>query len=172
MRRAIFLDRDGVLNRKAKPHHYICEVKDLVLLPGCGEAVARLNRAGWVVIVVTNQRGVSRGHLDHGALQEIHRKLRQLLGEGGGRIDGLHYCPCGDEATCACRKPSPEMLLRGAERFDVDLKASWMVGDSPSDIEAGRRAGCRTLFIGDAPQADADAWAPSLPKAVDLILAP
>ena len=141
-RSAVFLDRDGTLNRPAGPDRYITEVGELVLLGGAAAAVDLLRGAGFAVVVVSNQRGVARGLMSTQRLAEIDGRLRQLI-----PIDAAYYCPHGHDAGCDCRKPAPGMLLRAAAEHNLDLARSWMVGDAATDIEAGQRAGCRTRRV-------------------------
>ena len=150
-RPAVFLDRDGTMIGEVD---YLRSVEQLRLLPGVAGAVRRLNEAGFAVVVTTNQSGVARGLLTEGDLDRIHEQLRQRLVRRGARLDGLYYCPHHPEAKvaryrreCGCRKPSPEMLQRAAAELDLDLKQSFAVGDSERDVEAGRRAGCRTVLV-------------------------
>jgi D-glycero-D-manno-heptose 1,7-bisphosphate phosphatase len=150
-RAAVFLDRDGTLNREVD---YLSHPSELELLPGAAEAVAKLNRAGWAVIVVTNQSGIARGKLDEPMLSRIHAQLDTLLAEHGAHIDAYYACPHHPDhgeppyrATCACRKPLPGMLLSAAEEHQLDLKASWMVGDSLRDVQAGEAAETRSILV-------------------------
>jgi len=180
MTRAVFLDRDGVINRKAPEGQYITRWEDFQLLPGVVEGIAELNRAGMRVIVVTNQRCVAKGLLSETELNGLHAKMSEELAHAGARIDAIFYCPHGLDAACDCRKPAPGMLLAAARRHDLDLAASWMIGDSASDIQAGRAAGCRTIQVlensstetgnGPMPTVDAEIIAASLTDAVHQIL--
>lgn len=142
-RRAAFLDRDGVLNRRAAPSDYVKSPGEFVWLPGAREGVLRLNREGWLVLVVTNQRGIARGLMSEQDLEAIHAKAQRELREIGARVDGFYHCPHGDEDACACRKPEPGLILRAARDFHVDLGASFLIGDDDRDSEAARRAGVR-----------------------------
>lgn len=155
--RAVFLDRDGTINRYVG---FLRNLDDLELLPGAAEAIGRINASGCLAIVVTNQPVIARGEVSVPALDEIHNKLETLLGQQGVYLDAIFYCPHhphkGFEGEipelkidCACRKPKPGLLLQAAERFNIDLSRSWMIGDSESDIRAGQAAGCRTALIGD-----------------------
>lgn len=155
--RAVFLDRDGTINRYVG---FLRNLDDLELLPGAAEAIGRINASGCLAIVVTNQPVIARGEVSVPALDEIHNKLETLLGQQGVYLDAIFYCPHhphkGFEGEipelkidCACRKPKPGLLLQAAERFNIDLSRSWMIGDSESDIRAGQAAGCRTALIGE-----------------------
>ena len=112
------------------------------------EAIARLNRAGYLVIVITNQSGLNRGYFDLATLDAIHSKLRRTVEAGGGRIDDIFYCPHRPDENCSCRKPEIGMGLAAMARYGIDPSRSWMVGDSDSDMEFGRRLGCRTFRVG------------------------
>jgi histidinol-phosphate phosphatase family protein len=169
MKRAVFLDRDGVINRGAGEGNYITRWEDFEFLPGAAQAIASLAQAGWAVIVVSNQRGVAKGLLSIAELETIHQRMLGELAKAGAGLDGIYYCPHEIEPACECRKPAPGMLLRAAREHQIDIAASWMVGDSETDMEAGRRAGCRTLRItGGAPMLDGSA--PSLLDAARRIL--
>lgn len=145
MNRAIFLDRDGVINRKAPDGEYIASRRELVLLPKVLLAVRELHAAGFLVFIATNQRGIARQRVNAEELESIHYHLLQLFSAAGAPITKIYVCP--HEGGCECRKPAPGMLLRAAKEYAIDLRASWFVGDSASDVEAGKRAGCRTTLI-------------------------
>jgi len=187
--RAVFLDRDNTI---ISDPGYLSDPDAVRLLPGAAEAIRRLNQAGYVVVVATNQSGVARGRITEQQLAAIHQRLREMLLEQGARIDALYYCPYlpGVDATVPrfrkdspLRKPEPGMLLRAAEEMDLALAASWMIGDSARDVTAGRRAGCRTILVrqsgaGQTSGAMAedgcqpDFAAASLGEAVDIVLSP
>lgn len=149
MNSAVFLDRDGVINRKAIEGEYITSWEEMELLPGVAEGIALLNRAGFCVIVVTNQRCVAKGLISETDLQDMHTRMREVLARDGAVIDAIYYCPHDLESQCRCRKPAPGMLLEAAKSRSIDLASSWMIGDSDSDIEAGKGAGCRTIRLLD-----------------------
>ncbi|MCH3958710.1 MAG: HAD family hydrolase, partial [Selenomonas sp.] len=128
------------------------------LLPGVAESIREFNAAGFLVIVVTNQPVVARGEVSFTGLEDIHKKMETLLGQQGAYVDGIYVCPhhpdrgfAGEiselKIDCDCRKPKPGLILRAAEDFNIDLAASWMVGDSARDIECGRNAGCHTALL-------------------------
>ena len=144
-RRAVFLDRDGVLS--VEGGEYVTSAEKLRLLPGAGESVARLNAAGLAVFVFTNQAGVGRGCMTQQALDEIHERLKREVAKERGTIEAIYACPHAPESGCACRKPKPGMLLQAASKHDIDLTRSFAVGDSPRDIAAGHAAGCRTILV-------------------------
>jgi D,D-heptose 1,7-bisphosphate phosphatase len=180
-RRAVFLDRDGVL---VADMHHLRRADQLRLLPGVPEALVQLREAGWALVVATNQSVVARGWLSEEGLGRVHGALIDMLRERGAMLDRIYYCPHHPDGevpeyrgACSCRKPNPGMLLRAAEELDLELADSVMVGDAPSDIEAGRRAGCRSVLIsrgavanGPAP-IDADYVAPDLRHAAAWIVA-
>lgn len=170
MKKAIFLDRDGVLNEVLSERvKFVNRPEQLYLLEGAAEAVAEFTRAGFEVFVVTNQGGVGLGFLKEKDLHRIHEKLHDLIVEKGGEIKETAYCPHKPKAGCDCRKPNPGMILKLAEKYDIDLAKSVMVGDHERDIEAGKKAGCKTVFIGTGSTC-ADLQAGSLFEAVKLIL--
>ncbi|GAB4252293.1 MAG: D-glycero-beta-D-manno-heptose 1,7-bisphosphate 7-phosphatase [Acidobacteriota bacterium] len=151
VRPGIFVDRDGTLIREVG---YLRAAEDVELLPGAAAAVRRANTLGIPVLLVTNQSAVARGWLTEAELAAIHEHLIGLLRLEGARLDGLYYCPHHPEGVvaeyrtaCACRKPSPGLLLRAARDFRLDLSASVMIGDKLIDVEAGRRAGTRTVLV-------------------------
>jgi len=148
---AVFLDRDGTLNEDTG---YVRRAEDVKLLTGSGEAVKLLNDAGFKVILVTNQSGVARGLMTTDDVDAVNQRLAELLAESDAHIDGIYYCPHLPDGSvpefsieCDCRKPRPGLLLKAAAEMDVDLAASFMVGDSPRDIEAGKAAGTATILI-------------------------
>ncbi len=147
MSKAVFLDRDGVINRKPPEGDYVTRWEDFHILPGVVEGVALLNRAGFTVIVVTNQRCIAKGLVTVVELENIHQRMAELLAGSGAIIDGAFYCPHEIEPVCECRKPAPGMLLSAARLHGIDLSASWMIGDSDIDIRAGRNAGCKTVLL-------------------------
>ena len=142
---AVFLDRDGVINRAIVRHgspHPPASSEDLEILPQVPEALRALKSLGYVLIVVTNQPDVARGAATRESVNGIHERLRGALD-----LDAILACYHDDADDCACRKPRPGLLLQAAGEFGIDLSASFMVGDRWRDVEAGRRAGCRTFFI-------------------------
>lgn len=171
-RRAVFLDRDGVINRAIVQNgnpHPPSGLDELEILPGVPEALARLRAAGFRLIVVTNQPDVARGKQTRKAVETIHKALQSQL-----PLDEFRVCYHDDADGCACRKPAPGMLLDAAKAVDLDLAKSFMVGDRWRDIEAGRRAGCTTILIdyhyAEIERSHPHARVSSLPEAVDWIL--
>jgi len=147
MNRAVFLDRDGVINRKPPEGQYVTRWEEMQFLPEVPEAIALLARAGYCVFVVSNQRCVAKGLLTQGELESIHQRMCQELADAGAVITKAYYCPHEKQPPCSCRKPAPGMLLTAAQTHELDLASSWMIGDSDIDVEAGRSAGCKTVRI-------------------------
>jgi D-glycero-D-manno-heptose 1,7-bisphosphate phosphatase len=168
---AVFLDRDGVINRPPPDGLYIASPDDFILLPGVVEAICRLNHSGFRVFVVTNQRGIARGLVSAQIVEEIHAWLQQAVCDSGGSIDHIYVCPHDAPDGCACRKPKPGMLQQAARVYSLHLASCWMVGDKASDIAAGRAAGCRTVLMSGSRDTTADFSAANLAAAVDYILA-
>jgi D-glycero-D-manno-heptose 1,7-bisphosphate phosphatase len=143
----VFFDRDGIVNRAPVETRYVERWSDFHLLPGFVDALRVVREKGYEAIIVTNQKGVGTGRMDMKALLEIHENLVKELGQKGlGLLDILVSTDTHDSAPR--RKPNPGMLLEAAEKHRIDLKKSWMVGDNKKDVDAGRRAGCKTVFIG------------------------
>jgi len=173
MKRAAFLDRDGVINRKPKEGQYVTRWEEMQFLPGVAEGIALLIGAGFCVIVASNQRCVAKGLLTVRELDLIHQRMCQELAAAGAVITEVYYCPHETQPPCSCRKPAPGMLLSAARAHEIDLTASWMIGDSDIDVEAGKNAGCRTARILKSDQiasGSADVLAQSLLLAVHQIL--
>lgn len=166
--RIVFLDRDGVINRKAPPHEYVKSWAEFEFLPGVPEAIRRLNQGGYTVLVVTNQRGIARGMMSREDVDRLHRHMCLELEAAGAHIGGIFVCP-HETGTCGCRKPEVGLFLQAERRYRVDKCKSWTVGDSGSDILAGRRYGVRTILIGDG-KFDQDDTAVDLSGAADIIL--
>jgi D-glycero-D-manno-heptose 1,7-bisphosphate phosphatase len=147
--------------------------EDMHFLPDVHKCIALLNRAGFKVIVVTNQRCVAKGLLTSQGLDAIHREMCRWLAAKRARVEGVYYCPHEKQPPCGCRKPAPGMLLAAARAHQIDLSASWMIGDSEVDVEAGRNAGCKTvrLLTNSQPmESNADVVARSLLEAIRQIL--
>jgi D-glycero-D-manno-heptose 1,7-bisphosphate phosphatase len=173
MKKAVFLDRDGVINRKAPEGQYVTRWEDMKFLPGSLEAVRLLNAAGFFVVVVTNQRCVAKGLITPQQLESLHARMILEFQSAGATIDAVFYCPHDHQPPCACRKPQPGMLLDAAREHNIKLDASWMIGDSEHDVQAGRTAGCNTARIvadEQSTQAHADIVAKSLLDATHKIL--
>lgn len=150
MKRAVFVDRDGTINEERE---YLYRTDDFAFIPGAPQAIRLLNEAGYLVIVVSNQSGVARGYYTEEDVHLLHRHIAAQLEPFGARVDAWYYCPHhpsgrGSYALpCRCRKPLPGMLLEAAGRFDIDLEASFMVGDKLVDVQAGAAAGCRPILV-------------------------
>lgn len=143
-RRAVFFDRDGTLIYDAG---YLKDPQQVRLLPGVGRALATLKEHGFLLVLVSNQSGIGRGLVTVEQAEQVHSQVVSDLAEYGIQLDAVFYCPHAPEEQCSCRKPSPGMLLRAAGELDLDLARSFMIGDKASDIEAGKRAGCRTILL-------------------------
>jgi len=153
--KAIFLDRDGTINRYIG---FLRKTEEFELLSNAAEAIKLINNSGYLVVVVTNQPVIARGEVTWEGLEDIHNKMETKLGMQGAYLDGIYFCPHhphkGYEGEmvelkfeCDCRKPKPGMLIKAAQDLNIDLERSWMIGDSDSDVEAGKAAGCKTIKI-------------------------
>ena len=158
--KAIFLDRDGTINKYVG---FLRNIDEFELLDGAAEAIRKINESGYLAIVVTNQPVIARGEVSFDELEEIHNKMETLLGKEGAYLDAIYYRPHhphkgydGErpelKIDCDCRKPKPGMLLKAASDFNIDLSQSWMVGDGENDIKAGINAGCKTALIGNGKE--------------------
>jgi len=173
MKKAAFLDRDGVINKKAPEGQYITRWEELQFLPGVAEAIALLTQANFCVLVVSNQRCVSKGLLSVSDLESMHARMCRQLAQKGATVTKVYYCPHDNQPPCECRKPAPGLLLTAAREHEIDLNQSWMIGDSDVDVQAGRRAGCKTVLIsnGDLPgKSPADLQARTLLDAAHRVL--
>jgi histidinol-phosphate phosphatase family protein len=142
--RAVFIDRDGTIARDVP---YCSRPEDFEMFAGVPEAIRTLNRNGFKVVVITNQSGVARGYFTEETLGRIHDKMLADLQREGARIDGIYYCPHHPDENCECRKPGTALLRLAGRDLDIDMGRSYMIGDMVQDIEAGRAAGCRTIFV-------------------------
>jgi D-glycero-D-manno-heptose 1,7-bisphosphate phosphatase len=143
--RLVIIDRDGTINEDRDD--YVKSLDEWVPLPGALEAIARLNHAGWQVVVATNQSGLGRGLFDMAALNAMHARMHHLLMQLGGRIEAVFFCPHTPDDQCGCRKPQPGLFAAIADRFKVDLRGVPMVGDMPRDLLAGVAVGCRPHLV-------------------------
>lgn len=184
-RKAIFLDRDGVINKQVNHLH---KWEDFELLENTEEAILKINHSEFLAIVVTNQSVIARNLCSIEELENIHKKMESLLGKKGAKLDQIFYCPhhpdFGDpdenpefKIPCQCRKPHIGMIEQAVKQFNIDLSASFIIGDSPSDIECGKRAGLTTIAVRTGhgcqdPQANPDYFVENLYEAVQVILNP
>lgn len=159
MNKAIFLDRDGVVNYDVR---YCHEPEKIELKPGFVEGLKALHQEGFLAIVITNQGGIALGMYEADAVHACHARIQELLASSGEKIDGFYFCPHHQKVNgdCSCRKPRPGMLFKAARDFDIDITASFMVGDRISDLEAGKNAGCKQGFL-----VDSFYWESHAPKA-------
>ncbi len=148
-RPTVFLDRDGVLNRKPARAEYVQRPSEFEWLPGALEALKELNEAGFRVLVFTNQAGIARGAMTEGDLEAVHRKMLDEAEAFGGRIDAVYHCPHGWDDGCDCRKPSPGMLFRAQREHDLDLTRITFIGDDERDAEAAVAAGCKPVLVSE-----------------------
>ena len=176
--KAVFLDRDGTLNK------YVGFLKDIAqfeLIDGVVDAIKLINESGYLAIVVSNQPVVARGEFTFDQLQNIHNKLETLLCAEGAYLDAIYYCPhhpdkgyVGEisqlKINCNCRKPKPGMLIKASKDFNIDFRNSWMIGDSETDIKAGKTAGCKTVLIGKSGNYGQDLTVGNLLEAIKEIL--
>lgn len=163
----IFFDRDGIVNVSPGPG-YVERVEDFHLIPAFFDALRIALDRGYAAAIVTNQRGVGRGLMTEQTLHDIHNVLRAAIQDAGLSLLDIYYCTANDNAH-PDRKPNPGMLLTAAQDHDLDLSRSWMIGDNEKDVIAGRRAGCRTVFVGDADrETTADHRVVSMPELVEF----
>jgi len=174
MKRAVFIDRDGTINEEKE---YLYRTDDFAFIPGAPQAIRRLNEAGFLVIIVTNQSGVARGYYTEEDVHLLHRHIAAQLEQSGARVDAWYYCPHhpsgrGSYALpCRCRKPLPGMLQEAAGRFDIDLEASVMIGDKLADVQAGTAAGCRPILVRTGYGAEEERRCPDGTEVFDDLLA-
>lgn len=174
MKRAIFLDRDGTIN---KEKDYLYRIEDFEFVPGTPEAIRMLNEAGLLVVVITNQSGVARGYYTEDDVEILHRHIARELEASGARVDAWFYCPHHPAGKgsyslpCHCRKPLPGMLLDAACRLDIDMESSLMIGDKRADIEAAIAAGCRPVLVRSGYGAAEEAHLPAGVDVYDNLLA-
>ncbi len=145
--KTIFLDRDGVINRNPPNKGYVRKWAEFTFIPNARKAIRELTESGYRIIVVTNQAGIGRGLYSEQSLTDIHSRMIAEISKTGGTIDAVYYCPHHPEAGCECRKPKPGMLIRAAREHNIELSNAYLIGDVPTDIEAGQRAGTTTLLV-------------------------
>jgi len=192
MNRAVFLDRDGVINELVYyPDHGIVDSpftpEQFKLFPWVGKSIKKLSKGGYKVIIVSNQPGIAKGYLSREGFEQIRGKMLSELKDQGAFIDGEYYCFHHPEAkikklkvNCNCRKPEPGLLLEAAEALDINLSLSWMIGDGLTDVQAGKKAGCKTILLGrmkcelchfmEEQDARPDAIAPNLLSATQIVV--
>lgn len=176
-RKAVFVDRDGTINVDLT---YISDPNLIEVYRGVTEGLRMLSNAGYLLIVVTNQSGISRGLYTHGTVAAIHQRLREILARGGVSIDGFFYCPHTPEDACDCRKPRTGLLVRAEKLFNIDMARSAIIGNSEGDVEAGRKLGLFTVLVhqphfttapsGTKTASNADAQAPGFVEASRAVL--
>lgn len=153
--KAVFLDRDGTINKYVG---FLRDIDQFELIPGVAEAIKKINESGYLAIVITNQPVIARGEVTVEQLDKIHQKMATELGKSGAYIDAIYYCPHHPDkgfegevpelkVTCECRKPKPGLIFQAAKDFNIDLSQSYMIGDSSSDVQAGKAAGCKTILL-------------------------
>jgi D,D-heptose 1,7-bisphosphate phosphatase len=151
--KAVFLDRDGTIARDVV---YCRRVEDFEILPGVPGAIRMLNRHNFKVVVITNQSGIARGYFTEDTLSRINEHMKKELAGHGARIDAIYYCSHHPDDNCACRKPKPGLILQAAREHDIETGLSYMVGDAIKDVEAGKAAGCRTVWLNDGAKTTGD----------------
>jgi D-glycero-D-manno-heptose 1,7-bisphosphate phosphatase len=145
MRRAVFIDRDGVICRNRNDH--VKSWEEFVFLPNTLEALARLAHLDLYIIIITNQAIINRHEVSAKVVENIHTRMVQAIEAAGGRVDRVMYCPHRPDEHCTCRKPQPGLLLMAAEELGLDLSRSYLIGDAETDMKAGRAAGCRRYLV-------------------------
>jgi len=147
MNKAVFLDRDGIINKECKD--YVKNVNELVIFPEIVQFIQKLKENNFLIVVITNQSPINRGIMTESDLNNIHQTIQKFLKNNGTNIDAFYYCPHKPDEGCYCRKPNPGLLIKAAEDFEIDLKKSWMIGNNDSDVKAGFLAGCKSKKIND-----------------------
>ncbi|MEK7274654.1 MAG: D-glycero-beta-D-manno-heptose 1,7-bisphosphate 7-phosphatase, partial [Candidatus Desantisbacteria bacterium] len=143
LQRVVFLDRDGVINKKLEGD-YVKSYDEFIFLPGAIDAIKKIKRNGWMVIIITNQSGIGRGIMSEDDLIKLHGQMLAEMEKEGVRIDAIYYCPHSPDNGCNCRKPKDGLFKQALMDFNIDIKNSWMIGDEQKDVEAGEKAGCKT----------------------------
>lgn len=168
---ALFIDRDGTL---MKDVDYCDDPRKVEVFKGTGEALLKLKKNGYKLIIITNQSGIGRGYFDEAAYRAVEKEVARQV--GSGLFDGSYFCPHAPEENCDCRKPAPGMVLQAAREHGIDLAQSFFIGDKDSDLQCGHRAGTKTILVQtgygkEADQGAADVVVADLPAAVEKILA-
>lgn len=171
IQRAIFLDRDGVINVNRTDN--VRTWDEFVFEKGSLDALARLGKTDFRIIVITNQSGIARGHMTRETVEEIHAQMSAEIARVGGRVDRVYFCPHLPEDHCACRKPSPEMLERGRAELNLNLQQSYLVGDWVDDIRAARHAGVTPILVrtgrGESALAEMRAQGENVPQVLESL---
>lgn len=144
-RKAVFLDRDGVIN-KERPD-YVKTVEELIILDDIGNQIKKLSDSGFLIVVVTNQSAINRGLTSHQNVKKIHDTIQEYLKKIGTQIDAFYYCPHRPDENCTCRKPKDGLLNKAINELQIDSESSWMIGDRDSDMEAAKLVGCKSIKI-------------------------
>ncbi len=163
MKKVIFLDRDGVINRDPggrTKYDYVTKWKDFFFIEGSIKAIRMLKEAGYTICLISNQAGISKGYFTREDLDGLNRKMIAEIEKGGGGIDELYYCPHQEKDGCGCRKPNPGMIKQAMKKTFIDLKNTFIVGDSHGDIEMGKAMGMKTVFVlsGKEPLSEVKSW--------------
>ena len=145
MNKAIFLDRDGVINEERKD--YVKTIDELKIFENISECINKLKNNNFLVIVITNQSAINRGLTTIEKINEIHNQIQNHLKKFNTKIDAFYFCPHRPDENCLCRKPNPQLIIKASNDFQIDLKSSWMIGDNDSDVFAGENAGCKGIKI-------------------------
>ena len=142
MNKAVFLDRDGIINKKVPVKDWVKNVDELVYLPKVKEVISMIKRKGYLVIITSNQSGINRGIIKKENIEKINEKLKKDLD-----VDAIYYCPHLPDENCGCRKPKTGLIEKAVKDFNIDIKNSWFIGDNDYDMIAGKSAGCKTLMV-------------------------
>ena len=143
--KAVFLDRDGVINEKR--NDYVKNIDEFKIFSGVGDAIKLLRDKGYLVIIITNQSAIGRKIISEKKLDEIHTELKNYLNQHDTYVDSIYYCPHTPEENCSCRKPKPGLLIKATSDFDIDLEKSYFIGDSESDLNAAKEARCKGILL-------------------------
>ena len=167
--KAVFLDRDGTI---IEDKGYLKNPQDITLIQGAGEALADLKKAGFLLIVITNQSGIGRGFFSLDTVHRQHDYLQRLLAAYNVQLDCFEICPHAPDENCSCRKPQADMISRAAEKFNIEVSSSFMIGDKESDIQAGRQAGCKTILISsrNLEKTEADTTVNNISEVADTVM--
>jgi histidinol-phosphate phosphatase family protein len=153
MNKAIFLDRDGVLNKERKD--YVKNIHEIELFHNIGNCISKIKKNSFLAIVITNQSAINRGLTSNENVIEIHNFIQNYLKKFNTKIDAFYYCPHRPDENCKCRKPNPGLITHAASDFQIDLSQSWMIGDNQKDFDAGINAGCKSIKLSSPFQLEA-----------------